>query len=702
MPLDIFYSKDDFSSDSPKSFELLIDMLSMKRDMDSTQMAVCILMKKCIMSKPLLFPRFICRIGLCDATIQVSSQISQECDCDPKLLKTVGNFLIKHLSDERVMKKARKISLFKNVNKPYIIPLLMSIILSGDDNEKSYSASLSVGMILIHSDNTSYYNISQLILESIEKCKHESSCDSLLDTKIKNCLSILRRMLLDSNSVDTLSDVLKSICQLVLENADKNGPLTLFGALCGDGKDIKLIDKHQRQKIIKATVSLIDLCNHHMEYNGCHILESNIFKRLVPLLILRRLPSLYFCTLFNAVDSSNQDICMKLEEIQRNLLLRMKDELPAGIQFTPEERKLSAEIYGRCLPLDFKLPNSCDLIYFECLCLPVFQSMLTTISHPDTQTNFSAVTRQSKLCLYTICHFVSSHAQINTPSETLTETFSFALQILHSDCEEESFVQLQAGCVDFLAICLDRWLYLSSSQSEEVSSANIVEITKDATRKEDNISENFSISDILPLVLSMIESGKIAKVVSRSRLIFGESDTTHLATQDFNQVLSDRTKLYFINAMVLTSKRCDLESQALLLMKTHIFYRLVHWGLSSDHHPLCVAGALQLCFTMITRSKSIVGINDSIRSAHRWSLHVTKAYVNNDDEAVGMMRSMGLKLMLCIVTMAAQNATDLQNLLSLSPGELGETLNILRGAAHMDTNKEVRKLASHIVEAITT
>ena len=40
------------------------------------------------------------------------------------------------------------------------------------------------------------------------------------------------------------------------------------------------------------------------------------------------------------------------------------------------------------------------------------------------------------------------------------------------------------------------------------------------------------------------------------------------------------------------------------------------------------------------------------------------------------------------------------NLLSLNPGELGETLNVLRGASMLDTNNEVRKLATHILDAM--
>jgi hypothetical protein len=74
---------------------------------------------------------------------------------------------------------------------------------------------------------------------------------------------------------------------------------------------------------------------------------------------------------------------------------------------------------------------------------------------------------------------------------------------------------------------------------------------------------------------------------------------------------------------------------------------------------------------------------------------------------MGAMRMSGLKFLLAIVSIDQwdndpnhhrNNSPRLE--VCLSPGELAHTFSVLQGAANMDSDPNVRKLAAHILSAM--
>jgi hypothetical protein len=116
-----------------------------------------------------------------------------------------------------------------------------------------------------------------------------------------------------------------------------------------------------------------------------------------------------------------------------------------------------------------------------------------------------------------------------------------------------------------------------------------------------------------------------------------------------------------------------------------------------------MAAALQVIFVLVTRTKSFDCLAggkttaSSVRKAHRLALASIKTETKVGGEyARTTMRKAALKLLLALVSIDQLDGFDSLPA-SLGPGELGETFTLLNGTANMDTDPEVRALATHIL-----
>jgi len=239
--------------------------------------------------------------------------------------------------------------------------------------------------------------------------------------------------------------------------------------------------------------------------------------------------------------------------------------------------------------------------------------------------------------------------------------------------------------------------------------------------------------------------------------------TNTMLNHVFQQKFSIAARTCCINSFILASQRVGsnnnsnteqaTQNQHLQYMSNLMLPILVSWGAAAArtttttaknddddhdmHHPLCMAAALQTAFIIISRSKSFRGFRDKgtqsrcgisnvrqgLSMMHQWALSALKAknYATPSSSpsssspfvyAVRTMRIAGLKLMLAVITIDQleeepndhDNNNDEYSRLRLkgclSPGELGETLSALRGAANVDPDVEIRKLASYLLTAM--
>ncbi|CAB9518600.1 expressed unknown protein (Partial), partial [Seminavis robusta] len=300
-----------------------------------------------------------------------------------------------------------------------------------------------------------------------------------------------------SDDAKALGMVLSAVGSSMFQHPSSTVPLALLGALLGDGSKFdddcgnlvgpnssstrKEVVWNAAMSMIQTAVSQLDSICRVVEPIGdassCPTKGSEIFGRLAPLLLLRRAPPklCHGAYLSTADDSHNQ-------EEMNGLLKNLADHLAARLDitgasttngkesdgFVAEERQMAAEVAGRCLPFHedkagFSFGGaSC----FERICLPAFLGVLdfakgdAALSENESKSRI----RRARAALYAACHFVpfSSSLDIECVGEALVSTASFCLHILNADQDalessnlEKDFLQLQTGCIEFFAICVE-------------------------------------------------------------------------------------------------------------------------------------------------------------------------------------------------------------------------------------------------------
>mmetsp|Transcript_11979 Transcript_11979/g.18031 ORF Transcript_11979/g.18031 Transcript_11979/m.18031 type:complete len:1275 (+) Transcript_11979:1356-5180(+) len=757
IPPDIFNDDGDCIDGSPRSFDILVDIirseeLNTKHPKESSSScapsrALYVLLARCICSKPLLFPRLICRLDLCDATVGVTKILSQENAGDTKLANAVCRFLLDNIGDKRIQQEAKDVALFKQGRNEIIIPRLLEYILHKRSNRAAASAaSDSICHLLLLSKDDSIMNA---LAEEICKADDgegasngEKEPKSLIDA-VGPFVGAWRRSLLERGSRSSYANSFLYLGKYMLDRPSQSAPLTLFGAFVGDGSDLDAAVPNAVQKIRFAVLSIVRFACQFLsgEYTSSRIDtktgENMVFERLSPLLLLRRIPSAYFRICHSRHDEEKIEILTKLgAELSARLGIGHCPTIP--VTFSSEERRLSAELAGRCLPFEFGESNDGHLTAcFGKIFEPVFREavlMLFDDSIERSNQNISLL-RRARAGIYAACHAVPSMTNYSTSCTALTYTIGFALRIMCASGEDDNddYIQLQTGCTEFLSICIERWLLLDDAGCNDITDENLISSGSEKIHSDETYcsliieelhaedvdeksclfstrKDSILLSDALPLVLSIFSTGIIPDQLERIWKFWHPKEGKQINVAKSRKMKGHESAAAIINCMnaiILASKRCSDEegSQALLTLKRKCIPIILSWSETSSDYlksdPLSVAVALQLIFVLITRSRTFDGFGDgSLRAAHRWSLDAVKTKANSGNEhALGVMRSAGLKLMLAIVTIAAQT-DNLEMCLALNPGEFGETISVLRGAANLDANIEVRKLAFNILSAM--
>jgi len=757
IPPDIFNDDEDCVDESPRSFDILVDIIRSEELNTKTKhpkespsscapkRALYVLLTRCICSKPLLFPRLICRLDLCDATVEVTKILSQENAGDIKLANAVCRFLLDNIGDKRIQQGAKDLALFKQGRKEIVIPRLLECILHKHSNRAAASAaSDSMCHLLLLSEDDS---IMSALAEEICKADDgegasngEKDTKSLIDT-VGPFVGAWRRSLLERGSRSSYANSLLYLGKYMLDRPSQSAPLTLFGAFVGDGSDLDAAVPNALQKIRFAVLSIVRFACQFLsgEFTSSRIDTTNgedvVFERLSPLLLLRRIPSVCFRICHSGHDDERFEILTKLAaELSTRLGIGHCPTTP--VTFSSEERRLSAELAGRCLPFEFGESNKGHLVAcFGKIFEPVFrEAALMLFDNSIKRSNISISSfRRARAGIYAACHAVPSMTDCSTSCTALTYTIGFALLIMCASGEDDNddYIQLQTGCTEFLSICIERWLLLDDTGCNDVHDENDIssggekihsnetycspvikelhaEVVDEEVCLSSTTKDSILLSDVLPLALSIFVTGIIPNQLERIWKFWHPKESQNVAkSRKMKGQESAAAIINCMNAIILASKRCSDEegSQALLTLKRKCIPTILSWSeTSSDYlrsNPLSVAVALQLVFVLITRSRTFDGFGDkSLRAVHRWSLDAVKTKANSGNEhALGVMRSAGLKLMLAIVTIAAQT-DNLEMCLALNPGEFGETISVLRGAANLDANIEVRKLAFNILNAM--
>jgi hypothetical protein len=199
-----------------------------------------------------------------------------------------------------------------------------------------------------------------------------------------------RDSLLESSLVDDsrYTSVLNSICNIMFSSPEEVVPLALAGTLV-DGKEPSL------HRIYPGILSMAQMCSFQLSMIGAH---SNTYQRLAPLLLLRRVPSKLFQSLWRQKDLFTIEIEQVLSDFASQFLLIFSSN-----ESSPSERKIAAEIVGRSLPIDIEDPKS----IFHKILFTIFHELVNKVQECGIENQKALDYRPCKIALYSVCCHVA-------------------------------------------------------------------------------------------------------------------------------------------------------------------------------------------------------------------------------------------------------------------------------------------------------
>ena len=573
-------------------------------------------------------------------------------------------------------------------------------------------------------------------------------------------------------------NLLSSIASVMFLYPASIVPLTLLGALVGDGQSFRMeasdpssvaiategeTPDRTSRVILIAVTSLLETSVEELDAQSKREGDSDrpnhdgeaIFGRLAPLLLLRRIPSTFFQDAFKTLPSEKYAGESNLKHALRGLADHLAVRLdivaasapPHGTRgFSPEERQLAAEVAGRCLPFNERLDDRISAFScFQRICVPSFSDLLA-LMHCDgangadenslREHNIAARTkiRRARAALYATCHFIPyvKGRESELVDEALLSTASFCLQCLNAAQEifespalEKDFLQLQSGCIEFFAVCVEKSLSLRSAEPRDLTAS---------------FNSGGSFQTIYETLVEIIRTGTIANEehqkwfdAARARISLSEDFVVDKNTREREVLIySVPCCTCLWNSLIVVSQRCPDQTGKPQRLARTILPWLVTWGGGATQktsgspdarlhqHALCVTAALQLSFILITRSKCFGGLRSTASSPtaavsssdtdgcpasfqllHRWALAAIQDGKGASDYTGEALRCAGLKVLLAVVTIGQTNDTASSNGgLVFSPKEAKETFSTLEEIANHDPDPKLKALASHILGAV--
>mmetsp|Transcript_24194 Transcript_24194/g.35846 ORF Transcript_24194/g.35846 Transcript_24194/m.35846 type:complete len:939 (-) Transcript_24194:74-2890(-) len=472
--------------------------------------------------------------------------------------------------------------LWSNELLPSFVRLILPVFVSGAESE---TLEISLRLLVSLLQNATEEKIGDLI---------DIILMFLADHQENNDLPLLigkpwRMSLIESDDVcpNRYAAVLKAICCAMFRAPDQTTPLVFYGVMVD-------VENPGSCRVAKGIKEIISLCVKQLEI--IQTSDGDIYFRLAPLVLIRRVRTgVWQATWENLLPectSLKDDLLVFGEFIRETMTGQSK------VAILPSERKLAAEIAGMCLP--FTKEDSFSS--FTIICLPAFRTVATLLQ--GKVQSYKDAYRPAKAALYAACCQVSL-AQEN--GETLKAITSFALYILQAHNEDNELVELQRGCIDFFAACLQ--VEVSTKKKSLVA---IV------TALREILKENFSSIKWLDTTL------------------FGFSSTDkHLE--------STVLKTCILNSYLLVSKNISEKILRSSWAKSIGPWVLnLSFELSEKRGTAPLIAALQILFVLVTRTSSLTPVENQLRRTNRCILQS----LQHSDAAV---RLAALKLLLAVI-----------------------------------------------------
>lgn len=634
--------------------------------------------------------------------------------------------------------------LFTNVPFKLSIPAIVQYMVTKygqrkSDSGLSSSASLLCNIVVANANRGCVEDLIGCLVSSLQSAdRKEVSQESQTAFFNKNG-PLWRLALLDesSSSDSAYKEILVATAKLMIEMPSSTTPLALLASLVDNQFSLRLSEDYETVRLEKriciASFGIIHFAMNQISpsHNDDSINEGSIFSRLAPLLILRRMPRSYYSAVHKACPSDRNTF-----DIVTDLTAFLSKSLRAHAvrndqsNLAREEKKLLAELAGHCLP--FSNQVNCELhsspgSIFENFCAEPFSNTLQVLlgerqntdksdvmdeneincvdQYPDISTIVSI--RQAKAALYAVSHHVPLGLDEEN-GEALVDVASFVFEVLNFQnghaCGTASTIllreeinMLQSGCSHFLIISVDSLSCRKAKhQSGPPEQHPLIEHVDRRMISEESTARSHTFLGALFEVLRTLVSS----------IITGESAWS---TRQFAP--SSRTAL--LNSICMLTQGSRAEDGRLAWLAANILPTLVEWTNSGPidddiHHALCIAASLQVMYTLLARCGSFDFIGSELKKAdfaRRTLQCALKSFHTGEGNATSvsaLLRLASLKVILTVIALdraSGANSHEYGRELSgcLSPVEFQRAMSALHGAANVDQDPDVRRLAGEIL-----
>jgi len=509
-------------------------------------------------------------------------------------------------------------------------------------------------------------------------------CLILSAQRLENCKQIFednggswKSLLLESDEDCAYRNILLAAAKSMVDMPSSNIPLSLFSCLVGTTNACDVTDSEL--KILVATVSVVRFAVDELRLS--REIDTEVFKRFSPLLILRRLPKVYYQTLHKHIMSN--------KESSRKVMCELATELSNGFKahalknnegnLAREEKVLMAQVAGHCLPFS-ATPNvnESPISLFD-LCKKPFSATLDSMRTKSKTSLGLQNMHESKLALFAVCQHIPGANDDDISGNALVNVASFVMEFLLvsqttcGDGIEHELAKLHTGCLHFLGVVFDSLFARKANISAEP------QIELEANRRHtflDGLMKTFDMTN------SIVFNGTIE----------GHSEQRVSASM--------RTSIF--NAMVIYSQSCTTEDHRLALFASELLPALLKWvdeGAIDDdiRHPLCVAAALQVVYTILAKLASFDWVstlcNESELNFVRLTIRCALKSLCSEERG-GIISPLRLAAMKVLLTVIANK----QNLAEyIESDEIRHAVVAVRGASNRDESQEVRTLAFEIL-----
>lgn len=531
-----------------------------------------------------------------------------------------------------------------------------------------------------------------------------------LDVFDKHVRSWRRSLFSESCSPTAYQYILVSCARTMFHDPSNEIILNVLGGFVGSSQDFINIDESCRDRIKNATEELLSLVSNELQrLNRYNV--SDIFARLSPLLLLRRIPYEHFQFEFNG-----NYLKGLAKELSQRLGLSSQSEYTQDDSTSSEERRLMAEVASRCFPFSSTIHSNCT--GFSTFCENIIFSTLRSI----TSSQIACLRWKSiKVVIYIGCHLLqTSPKRFGNNEFCAFTTFVMALLNLNASVDDEyynSMIEVHSGCIDFLASCISvPYMATLSPRNRNPRTLRhelVVEIDKTSTLEIGTSGKTLGNylkglqNDMLKLIrgesieyLSLFLNGiKIPTSFGSYRI---EKESL------FGNEWTSESRADLLNAFVIASQRCPQENILSFAnsdpMKDFLSL-LLSDRLTQPKVSLCSASALRFVFNILQRWKmfDVLHPNDEESRAlaaklFDLSLRITKETSSECDTfTLNILRKEGLKTLMVIISIDQGNSGKKV----VTTGNLLKAMSALQEISNIDTDSDIRKFAQQLLSCVT-